>query len=60
MITRAEPLEPETGESSQSKAATIYDVAQVAGVSHQTVSRFLQGLRGHPARDTREGRARAR
>lgn len=28
------------------KPATIYDVAQVAGVSHQTVSRFLKGFEG--------------
>jgi DNA-binding LacI/PurR family transcriptional regulator len=28
------------------KPATIYDVAQAAGVSHQTVSRFLKGFEG--------------
>lgn len=28
------------------KPATIYDVAQAAGVSHQTVSRFLSGFEG--------------
>jgi LacI family transcriptional regulator len=28
------------------KAATIYDVASAAGVSHQTVSRFLKGFEG--------------
>lgn len=28
------------------KAATIYDVAQAAGVSHQTVSRYLKGFEG--------------
>lgn len=30
----------------RAKAATIYDVAQAAGVSHQTVSRFLKGFEG--------------
>ncbi|WP_394554943.1 LacI family DNA-binding transcriptional regulator [Agromyces sp. MMS24-JH15] len=37
-------------ESSESavtrRPATIYDVAQAAGVSHQTVSRFLKGFEG--------------
>lgn len=28
------------------KAATIYDVAKLAGVSHQTVTRFLSGFEG--------------
>jgi len=28
------------------KAATIYDVAKLAGVSHQTVTRFLHGFEG--------------
>jgi LacI family transcriptional regulator len=32
--------------SNPAKAATIYDVARVAGVSHQTVSRFLKGFEG--------------
>ncbi|MBB5842860.1 LacI family transcriptional regulator [Conyzicola lurida] len=32
--------------SAPPKAATIYDVAKAAGVSHQTVSRFLKGYEG--------------
>ena len=32
--------------SPRAKAATIYDVAKAAGVSHQTVSRFLRGFEG--------------
>jgi DNA-binding LacI/PurR family transcriptional regulator len=32
--------------ATRAKAATIYDVAQAAGVSHQTVSRFLKGFEG--------------
>lgn len=32
--------------SELTKAATIYDVAKRAGVSHQTVSRFLRGYEG--------------
>ena len=45
MANAAGPLEPST-RSSAPKAATIYDVAQAAGVSHQTVSRFLKGFDG--------------
>ena len=33
-------------EATPTKPATIYDVAQAAGVSHQPVSRFLKGLVG--------------
>jgi DNA-binding LacI/PurR family transcriptional regulator len=40
-----EPLDI-TRASQPTKAATIYDVAKVAGVSHQTVSRFLKGFEG--------------
>lgn len=32
--------------AAQGKPATIYDVAKLAGVSHQTVSRHLRGLAG--------------
>lgn len=39
------------------KPATIYDVAKLAGVSHQTVSRLLQGYQVRPA--TREKVERA-
>ena len=35
-----------SGAGTRGKAATIYDVAQAAGVSHQTVSRFLRGFEG--------------
>ena len=35
-----------SGMSSLSKPATIYDVAKLAGVSHQTVSRFIKGYQG--------------
>lgn len=44
---RSGVLAPATsGESSLSKPATIYDVAKLAGVSHQTVSRFIKGYQG--------------
>jgi LacI family transcriptional regulator len=33
-------------EAAAAKPATIYDVARAAGVSHQTVSRFLKGYQG--------------
>src|SRR5690606_29403315 len=33
-------------QSTETKPATIYDVAQLAGVSHQTVSRLLLGHDG--------------
>lgn len=42
--TRAEPAR--SSPRGQAKPATIYDVAQAAGVSHQTVSRFLKGFEG--------------
>ncbi|WP_162564324.1 MULTISPECIES: LacI family DNA-binding transcriptional regulator [Microbacterium] len=35
-----------SGAGASGRAATIYDVAQHAGVSHQTVSRFLRGFPG--------------
>lgn len=38
---------PATGDqAAAAKPATIYDVARAAGVSHQTVSRFLKGYKG--------------
>ncbi|WP_130177495.1 LacI family DNA-binding transcriptional regulator [Cryobacterium sp. SO1] len=45
MSTRADPLGA-GGAGTRGRAATIYDVAQAAGVSHQTVSRFLRGFEG--------------
>lgn len=45
MGTSTEPLDVARA-SKPRKAATIYDVAKVAGVSHQTVSRFLKGFEG--------------
>jgi DNA-binding LacI/PurR family transcriptional regulator len=46
MSTGSDQLEPERNGATPVKAATIYDVAQAAGVSHQTVSRFLKGFEG--------------
>ncbi|MCA0293812.1 MAG: LacI family transcriptional regulator [Actinobacteria bacterium] len=37
-------------EATPSKPATIYDVARVAGVSHQSVSRYLRGISGQRSR----------
>ena len=45
MSTSADPLD-ERVPAGPVKPATIYDVAQAAGVSHQTVSRFLKGFEG--------------
>lgn len=45
MSTRADAVGG-SGAGARDKAATIYDVAQAAGVSHQTVSRFLRGFEG--------------
>jgi DNA-binding LacI/PurR family transcriptional regulator len=44
MAGKAGPLERTV--RSTSKPATIYDVAEAAGVSHQTVSRLLKGFDG--------------
>lgn len=46
MSERAGSVEQATGPTPPTKPATIYDVAQAAGVSHQTVSRFLKGFEG--------------
>lgn len=45
MATSAQPFDAASA-SGRTKAATIYDVAKAAGVSHQTVSRFLKGFEG--------------
>ena len=45
MASASGPLEPVVREAAK-RAATIYDVAVAAGVSHQTVSRFLKGFNG--------------
>jgi LacI family transcriptional regulator len=44
-VTEVTEPQPPTPVAS-GRAATIYDVAAVAGVSHQTVSRFLTGFSG--------------
>ncbi|MDA1361023.1 LacI family DNA-binding transcriptional regulator [Glycomyces luteolus] len=45
--TTASPGTPgEASAAAASKPATIYDVARAAGVSHQTVSRYLKGYKG--------------
>ncbi|MGI9822002.1 LacI family DNA-binding transcriptional regulator [Agromyces sp. Marseille-Q5079] len=46
MSERTESPERMDGPTMPAKPATIYDVAQAAGVSHQTVSRFLKGFQG--------------
>jgi len=57
MSTRGDPVGARST-TAQDKAATIYDVALAAGVSHQTVSRFLRGFEGiRPATRERVGQA---
>jgi len=46
MSESAASLERAPGTTPAAKPATIYDVAQAAGVSHQTVSRLLKGFEG--------------
>ncbi len=46
MSESAASLEQAADPTPPTKPATIYDVAQAAGVSHQTVSRFLKGFEG--------------
>jgi DNA-binding LacI/PurR family transcriptional regulator len=46
MGTSAGPPRPGGAIAAPAKAPTIYDVANAAGVSHQTVSRFLKGFEG--------------
>ena len=46
MRINPEAPDPGAGDGAPAKAATIYDVAHAAGVSHQTVSRFLTGFQG--------------